>query len=846
MGNVTAEKPPLLSPLVPAAHLLGLSTLALLLFCVPLLVGSVHPWAMYIVTALAAVCLLGTGVSFLGQARPLRGARYAWPWALLALLPIMQLVPLPLAIRALIDSRGNELIHNAPPPPFVSFPLSLDPATTKVELLRAGLAIIVFLAALNHSAGRRGYSQLLLRTVAASSIVGVLIAIAHPLLNFDHVYGVFATGVGATLVGPFVNPNHTAQFFELGCFTSIACAFKVQDRLFRIGWLAGAGLCAAAALVTLSRASLIGLAAGGLVLLFALRPTADKAEGQPKAPRSAWIIPVSLSFAVLTLALAVALGAMPIIDEIAKTRIGTPGEKTAIWGDSLRVLWAHPWGIGRGAFDRVYPAYRTLATPVQQTFIENEVLQLLVDLGWFGFAAFVLASGFVLVAFARRMLKDRVEAAITAAMVALLAHNLFDFGFETLGLRLPFAALAGIAIGRLLGGKRPSAAGPSRTWLPISVGVIAMLIGLQGLSASHDFDTQLRNSKPADRKSLSIAAARVHPTDYFYPLSQSGDEPLRLGNKSPRLAALTRATRLCPNCSNVHRATGLTLWQLSLKSQALAEYRRSIDLDPDSRWSVFDEIYAHAGTHQDLANLRPTSPIVALGLAQSLIDRQAKDTIPREALDYARSLNADKKAIGLLNVRLALNEENLDAAFAALRELNKLEANSPTVAYWNSVVHDRKGNKRQAFAIATEASARHPDDLALARQGVYLATQLQAWGDLERAIETLKRALQAAGASVAEAYILSAQAHQQRGNLPRALRDYQTVTSIEPNNLGAWLSLAATSESGGFYTQALDAFRAVLRIQSMNPDAIAGIARIENLRQRARLDAVVAPEQNGR
>ncbi|MCG5053733.1 MAG: O-antigen ligase family protein [Myxococcales bacterium] len=823
-----------LAALAGPAHLASLVAMGLLLLWAPLAVGTVHKPAMLAAVALGALALASLLIANQGMGKPWRGARYAWPLAVLVVMPLLQTLPLPWGLRGRLDPAGNALLTNGPPPPFTSFPLSLDPVTTRIELLRSGLALLVFLVSLNLSAGRRGQGPLLVKAVAVAAVAGVFIGIGHPLLNYDRVYGTFGLGGAPTLVGPFINPNHTAQFFELGAFSALACAFLTSDRLFRLGWMAAAGLCGAAALVTLSRGSLVGLSAGACMLVLCLPRGSD----DPEARRRPVGVPVALGLVALTLGLAVALGALPILDELARTRIAQPGEKTDVWIDALKVLWAHPAGIGRGAFDRVYPAYRSLSSPVQQNFVENQPLQYLIELGWLGFALLLGAGGYVIAIVRRRLLRDRVEAALLAALVALLAHNVFDFGLETLGLRLPFAALGGVLLGRLLGGRRPSQAGPTRTWLPLAAAVAGLVTGGVTLVTAQPFDAHLHEVEPAARGALAVAAARVHPTDYFFPLAQSTAEPLREGTRSPRLAALNRATRLCPNCANVHRATATTLWQLGRPNQALVEYRIAMDLDPGSQWSILDELFVRKATHEQVASLAPQTAAVALGVSRALVHRQATGAPPRQALDHANALKADAFELALLRIQLALNEKDLDAAEKQVTALVAREPRQPSALHLHSVVEERRGNLQQALTIATRAAGFNPNDLALARQRVYLAMRLESWGELERGLEGLKRALQGGGGNVAEAYMLSAQANSQRGNTPRALRDYQTATSIDPNNIGAWYNLATTAEAGGFYTQAVDGYRAVLRLDPKHEPSHQALARIESLRQRARLDAL--------
>ena len=87
--------------------------------------------------------------------------------------------------------------------------------------------------------------------------------------------------------------------------------------------------------------------------------------------------------------------------------------------------------------------------PLRFAFVENEPLQLLIDGGWVFFCSSAAAVGCRRLAhrtpLARR---DKIEAALIAGLFAVLVHSLFDFGLETLGVLLPFAAVFGTVLGR--------------------------------------------------------------------------------------------------------------------------------------------------------------------------------------------------------------------------------------------------------------------------------------------------------------------------------------------------------------------------------------------------------------
>ena len=186
------------------------------------------------------------------------------------------------------------------------------------------------------------------------------------------------------------------------------------------------------------------------------------------------------------------------------------------------MLAAHPFGIGRGVFQRVFPVYRTIkgTMAVRFEFIENEPLQYLVETGWLGFLALMIISALVAREWIRGRRADPVEAALVAALVAVLVHNLFDFGLETLGIQIPFAAVLGTLLGRSSGVDRRVISFP-RTASILAVGLVAMVIGAGSVvhASSREFDSQLEKAARAPapvRRELALRAEAAHPVDYYY------------------------------------------------------------------------------------------------------------------------------------------------------------------------------------------------------------------------------------------------------------------------------------------------------------------------------------------
>src|SRR5207247_1024424 len=134
------------------------------------------------------------------------------------------------------------------------WPASLDPQSTAEEVATAAAALGVFMLALN-AASRRRYRRVVPQVIAIVGVAALMSGIVHKIFGIEHLYGVFPV-VAPVLPGPFINPNHCAELYELAAFAALAVAMSEEGEA-RIAWYVAAGFNAAAALATLSRGALL-------------------------------------------------------------------------------------------------------------------------------------------------------------------------------------------------------------------------------------------------------------------------------------------------------------------------------------------------------------------------------------------------------------------------------------------------------------------------------------------------------------------------------------------------------------------------------------------------------------
>jgi tetratricopeptide (TPR) repeat protein len=789
--------------------------LALVLVGAPLALGAVHrPFLLATLGAVVALVLVTAGLAWRSEQSFRPHVALILPLCFVGIAAVQSL-PLPAGLRARLDPAGFDLA--AGELEGRATPMSLDPPETHRELAVAGAAAAVALAALVLSAGRRLRLAVPV-LVAVAGLATLAVGIGHRAAFESRIYGIYTTYSGVP-VGPFINPNHEAELLELAAFTALALAYAATTRDRRRAWKAVAAFLAAGALSTFSRGSVLALGAGALTwLLFPIRSDGD-------APRPRYRFAAVLLGLVIVAGLTLSLGGEAVLGEVIASRPGSE-IKFRIWLDALKMVPAHPLGIGLGAFARVFPAYQTVALGWWCEFVENQPLGLLIEAGIPGLLLVAGAVALTVRHLAKRARRDSVEAALCAAMVAVLAHNLVDFGLEVPGILFPFLAILGATMGRQLVATDALA---SRRAAVVYAGVVATVI-VAGIAllltpSGRNFDALLRSPPAADRPALVRAALAAHPTDNQYALLAATMEPLQVagGGPSPRLAGLNRALRLCPNCLAGHREAARNLWRLGRRQQALSEWRTVVTLARPALPSVFEELRRDGARPEELATLANDENRFEL----------CRYLLGQRMFEAAKNLlagAADQKGVEfhLMQASLALAEKDTPGARQASQQALAAGPTDPRVALTAAEVEILDGKQDAALGFLRAGLLSAPTNLELNRKLLTLLMQTDRWEAVDRALDGLRAALLENGASLVEANIAAAQVFERRGQYPRAVSEYRAATAQSPGNIGLLLTLGRLAETAGQVTVAVDAYRDVLR---WAPDNAAARGALDRMRR---------------
>lgn len=421
------------------------------LVTVPVLFAAVQPWVWgwYVAAIFAAFGMLlwrRPLVALLPGVPALAGAGLFLAWTLLLALPLpLGLVAQVAPFRARVLREAGTLL--GAPPTWASLGWGGAEGLAWWGLL---LALALWYAVLrDHLASRRHLALtagVIFAVATAQAFYGLLQALVPSLgvLWVDYLDAYMGDARGT-----WINRNHFAGFLEMAIPVGLALVlaqvtwggrtvlktFFTAERPQRQFLLTlGLALMVLALLFSKSRAGITGGFLGFAVFVALAR------RGTGRLPWSAWLVIGGL--AALVAFYAGKIGTAPIVERfLALENLASGNGRLDFWRDSLKIVADHPAGIGLAAFERVFAVYN-VSSMIENRVVDhlhNDVLQLLVEGGWVGFAA--LALGFVLF-LARRLARLRrlslhadplryfLAVGAFSGLTALAFHSFFDFNLQ--------------------------------------------------------------------------------------------------------------------------------------------------------------------------------------------------------------------------------------------------------------------------------------------------------------------------------------------------------------------------------------------------------------------------------
>ncbi|MGK4001917.1 O-antigen ligase family protein [Sorangium sp. So ce1036] len=564
-----------------------------------LAIGAVHTPTLALVSSVTAVAAaLSLRASALTGGRSPGRSLPAITLLGLTAYTLLQAAPLPLAWLARLSPASADVWSRALLPLGEAAPavasLSLDPGATLVEAAKWLTYAGVFITAAFVGA-RRG-ARLVIAIVFSSAFLAALTTIAHGLLGATKVFGLYQPrfSVAAWHVGPLLNPNNLAGYLNLGILSGVG--LLLTSRPILPVWATGVGLTTivGVGIIASSRGGLLVLPLGlALFALYSWRRRGRRRLGGRERRRAAWLLGVAIGGGALLAALA---ATNHTLTEIADDNL----DKLSLFHSTLPLLADH-WllGIGRGAFETVFPAYRRAPGNIVFTHAENFVIQWAAE--W-GIPAAALALGALGVAFRPGKIALRGSTAAVGAWVGcvvLLAQNLFDLGLEVPGVTIALTATLGSLWGeahperrrREAPAEEPGAARWRALGLPAcaaasGLALVALMVRFGARDVDHD-RRALRALSDADaasgagwgafRGELRAAMLR-HPAEPYFPLL--GAVVAMKGRSESPIPWLQRTLERSRRHGRAHLLLAEVLASRGATEQALLSLRLAVEDDP--------------------------------------------------------------------------------------------------------------------------------------------------------------------------------------------------------------------------------------------------------------------------
>jgi tetratricopeptide (TPR) repeat protein len=555
-----------------------------------LLVIAIVPMAGLIPTAACVISLLSVGIAIAahrashGHIFPVPPASLAF--ALAGVFSLAQAVPLPIFVAKLFASNNAELWASSltavgDGAPFF-LPLSLAPQLTIVEgakwLGYAATVWVAFIWARSHGTEKLAWVVLCVATFAGVATV------LHGVLGASHVWGVYAphTDFPRWRIGPILNTNHLSGLLNLGVFCGLALLFSRREisTLPSLAVMVMTSGLMIGVLLLASRAA-VGMLLLGVIASVALRRTNNSKErgGNPVA-----ILVPSLLLGSVALSL---LGYQEnILQQLSERDIS----KLRVARDAIPMVRDH-WfvGVGRGAFESAFFAYRSDSVFESWTHPENLIVQWTTE--W-GLPLSLLVGMTVVIGLydAKGWQESTIVRLLLLALVVLGIHNLFDFSLEAPAIAMPACVLLGAVLGSKSSKRRKWTrweldrdAMPTRA-LGVAFVCVAIVSALIPLARRTGSVADLRDrvfvaSKIAPKQGAEAAreAMRQLPADPYFPYtvaqSLSREQPLEA------LAWFNLALQRGPRVAQVHLALADTFGRMGAHMQALVHVKKVLELD---------------------------------------------------------------------------------------------------------------------------------------------------------------------------------------------------------------------------------------------------------------------------
>jgi O-antigen ligase/tetratricopeptide (TPR) repeat protein len=803
-----------------------------------LAVGSLHTAVLCVVVAVLAVAtFLGWYGAASFRARPAATLLLFTGLGLIAW-TLLQVVPLPAGLLSTLAPANADVWARAltplkePGPAWAT--LSLDPYASRVQVLRGVAYLLAFLTALRVAQRREG-SVFLERTIVLSAATVALAALLHPAFGATKVFGLYQpVNTYAFLpkhIGPLLNSNHLSGYMVIGA--CVALGIVVSPRALTSRAFAGAVV-----LVAIGTQLWAGSRGGTLAMVM----------GVVLVPATTWLASrgerhrmTGLLVPALLAACGVAVAVLASFDHAWADLSSTDVSKAQMWVQGFRLARESPlFGIGRGAYESVFPAVRSGTGYYVFTQAENVVVQWCAE--W-GIPVAVAAGAAILYALRPHSLtaRTRLPAGAWVALACLFVHNLVDFTSEVPGVVIVLVVCAALVVGG-------EAAGPAKhaqRWAstPSRVALVAAVAAVVGIAfalptnghdlnsdqyALHDAAVDPSNTQFRDE---ARAAMLRHPGDPYLPFV-GGVHAALLGDETGVIPWAGKALERSPVYGRAHLLLARALTRRS-PAQARLEYRLALIDEPFLLGYVQTESPRLIQGYDDAMQVVPDGaagiPLLE-ALSRALDARLPATRVRLDAELRARDPKALEPVRRALQDLLAAAEDGDAAPWCGTNGATCLEkglqlagilvAAAPRTcdAHWQRAqLLVAKGEGRRALDELEKAQPDLDDRGACGRRMLTLALQLKDEARATDLIDKMTREGCPPDLGCAENFVYLAQTEERRGNQRRAYALYKKACEVGEDRPELLAERARIAALLGLHVEALQVYTRLAQEQPGEP-----------------------------
>ncbi len=809
--------------------------IALFIFLIPLIYGSVH----YFVLITEYVLALALILSYFFINREIKLIKPSLIFLLFIgftlLITLIQLIPLPLAIVRFLSFREYELLteinslYTGIIEPIKFFTLSIEPYINMEYLIRIIVFLFIFIIASQDEFAKTG---ILLKSIAYCGALIVLYGFVDALLNFKTYYSqnIHLTNVGI-LPSIFINPNHQAGFLGLATFTGLSLYYSTEAKNEKIIFLFCSILSGAGIFLTISRGGIIAFAAS-LIFLSALLFRERLSIQKSLIFSISILIIIIFSFYLAYQEISSEIATLMDMKRIENEKYRLVLNSVNLFKDFILL------GVGKGGFETIFNLYRDDTIFVSFSLMENQIFQQLADYGVFYFIIMLGIIVYFSYTFLRQNLTIRTSI-LVAGIFYILLQNLVDFNLEIFSVQIAFIVIIATLIYRLSYLKtegRESVYNPiiiriknitfySAAIILIIVFILVILISSSNRKEKIEAETELMlNAGLSSADSYFIDRIKKFPFDYYIPAAIAAKNYLDTTNSVIR-SYLFHSSLINPIAFEPHYMLYRHFLKKGEYANAQSECRMALRYSRDNKTRLIFSELLRSVKKNELFKYIPYTPATITSFA-----------------DYLISVNEVELAKEFIEDALYISEKNPDvikSAFNIYIRLNDLKNAEKTLKMYEEI--DKGFNQNLLRGLLYEIQKKYEDAL---KEYIIADTKdplnakiLMKIGDINKKMGRVEEARQnylkiflcdgINNDTKVQVYVNIADTYLMQKNNYDALRFLRTAQSMKPLDTAIKFRIASICERNGNLNCALNEYRGILILNPENTFASSKVQEIE-------------------